>query len=80
MEIPRYQLASWPDEENLVGEILLDDEHAATVLLRDGGPVLLIHASPDEKTLNLGSFIEMLSEIPARLGRAPDASGEYDSG
>ena len=64
-----YQLASWPEEDDLVAEILIDDEIFASILCRGKGRFeLRIHAHSDEWIMSADELAATLTEICQRLG------------
>jgi len=63
-----YQLASWPDEEVLVGEILLHGEHVASVFRREDDFELAIYRRGEsDLMLNMSDLESILAEIRTRL-------------
>jgi hypothetical protein len=62
-----YQRASWPDEDELVAELMMDGEYVAHVLRRGGALQLTIYPRTAEVRFNVTSLVRTLTEIPARL-------------
>jgi hypothetical protein len=64
----RFQIASWPDEEGVVAEVLVGDADVGHVRARDGMLELTLYRdSSEDLRLDLADFIGVLSAVQAWL-------------
>ena len=63
-----YQMASWPDEDRLVAEVLVDDEIVAFVM-RSGSETELTIPAPFE--CNLSEFMAVLELVAGEFSELP---------
>jgi hypothetical protein len=63
----RYQIASWPEEPEVVAEILIGDSDLAVLRKRSGSMELMLYPRADAVEVDANSLIEVLLRARERL-------------